>query len=161
MISPEDILPQLLKILDVGSNLSAGELLKSVVGADTAWEKEQFYHRNQRKFSVEMLLSFRHLRSKAGSWNGVLDVLEKFLEYLIPSKRGGTYSADEFHNISGLLLVQASSQVARVMFESAFDVLLLLGYLVNISGQVFGVDHIAFYNYHELALKLHELFSYF
>jgi hypothetical protein len=39
-------------------------------------------------------------------------------------------------SVNSVLLVHVTSQVARTMFESAFDLFLLLSYLVGVGGQV-------------------------
>ncbi|KAG9439278.1 hypothetical protein H6P81_019443 [Aristolochia fimbriata] len=140
MISSEDIIPCLLKILDLGYSTSVLASYRAQFGVDAAWEKERFDHKNQRKFSVEMLVSLRSLRDKATSWGRVLDILEKFLKHLVPCGSVPNSDVGVFFSINSSLLVQASAQVARVMLESAFDVLLLLGYLTNSSGQLL-MDH--------------------
>ncbi|XP_058086565.1 nuclear pore complex protein NUP160 isoform X2 [Magnolia sinica] len=136
LIPSEDVIPQLLKILETGYKSSAIASNISQFGADAAWEKELADHKSQRKFSVDMLLSLHALRNKAMSWNRVLNVVEKYLNYLIPNKCLQSSDPRELFNINTSLLVQATSQVARVMVESAFDILMFLSYLVNISGQV-------------------------
>ncbi|KAJ6835656.1 nuclear pore complex protein NUP160 [Iris pallida] len=136
IISSDDIISQLLKILETGSSSSMSTVLISQVGVDTTWEKKQTAHKSQRKFSVDMFLSLCALRAKATTWTGVLDVIEKYLKYLYPRKSNESIRSEGIHSINSFLLVQATSQVARVIFESAFDVLLFLGYLVNICGQV-------------------------
>jgi hypothetical protein len=40
------------------------------------------------------------------------------------------------YNVNTALLVQSTSQVAEIQFEAARDLLLLLGHLVKIKGQV-------------------------
>lgn len=85
---------------------------------------------------MDMLLSLHALHSRAANWSGVLNVIEKYLEYLKPHRSNKKFELEGNCSVNFLLLVQATSQVARVMFETAFDVLLLLGYLINTSGQV-------------------------
>lgn len=136
IISSDDILFYLLKILETGYSPSMATSLIPQVGVDTTWEKRQAAHKSQRKFSVYMLLSLHALLARATSWTKVLDVIEKYLKYLNPQKNSLKFDFKGICNISSSLLVLATSQVARVMFESSFDVLLLLGYLVNVSGQV-------------------------
>ncbi|URE35061.1 Nucleoporin Nup120/160 [Musa troglodytarum] len=140
IISSEDIMSQLLKILEAGYCPSLTSLIQQI-GVDAAWEKKQTAHKSQRKFSVDILVSLNSLCSKATNWLVVLDTIEKFLTYLNPHRSVPHRSVQEIDskctcNINSILLVQATSQVARMMFEAAFDLLLLLGYLVNISGQV-------------------------
>lgn len=136
LVPSDDIICQLLKILETGYSPSLAASLISQIGVDATWEKQQMAHKSQRKFAVEMLLSLHSLRTKANNWSGVLDVIEKYLKYLIPHKSTQNFDSKGICNISSSVLVLTTSQVARVMFESAFDVLLLLGYLVNVSGQV-------------------------
>nr|XP_009417509.1 PREDICTED: nuclear pore complex protein NUP160 [Musa acuminata subsp. malaccensis]XP_018674063.1 PREDICTED: nuclear pore complex protein NUP160 [Musa acuminata subsp. malaccensis] len=134
-ISSEDIMSQLLKILEAGYCPSVISLIQQI-GVDAAWEKKQTAHRSQRKFAVDILVSLNLLCSKATNWLVVLDTIEKFLTYLNPHRSVQEIDSKCMCNINSILLVQATSQVARMMFEAAFDLLLLLGYLVNISGQV-------------------------
>ncbi|XP_077233386.1 SUPPRESSOR OF AUXIN RESISTANCE1 isoform X2 [Tasmannia lanceolata] len=136
VISSEDVIPCLVKILVSGYSSSVTTAHRSQFGADIASQKEKADHKSQRKFSIEMLLSLRSLCSKATNWGRVLDVVEKYLKYLIPNKHVYGQDSKEFFNVNSLLLIQATSQVARVMLDSAFDILVLLCYLVNISGQV-------------------------
>ncbi|KAL0919897.1 hypothetical protein M5K25_012023 [Dendrobium thyrsiflorum] len=133
-ISSEDVVFHLLKILETGYYPLAGSLPVQV-GVDTC-EKRQSAHRSLRNFSVDMLLSLHALHSRASNWAGVLNVVEKYLEHLKPHRSSQKSELEGNCSINFFLLVQASSQVARVMFETAFDVLLLLGYLINTSGQV-------------------------
>jgi len=135
-ISSGDIFSQLLKILETGYSPSLSTCLLSQVGVDAAREKKLAAHKSQRKFSVDMFLSLHALHARASSWAGVLDVIEKYLVYLSPHKTNERIHSEGICNVNSFLLVQATSQVARVMFESTFEVLLLLGYLVDISGQV-------------------------
>lgn len=137
IISSEDVISRLMKILETGYSLSATTSRRIQFGTDPTWEKELADHRNQRKFSVDMLLALHSLRNKAKSWSRVLDAVEKFLKYLMPRKCVLNSDSKEYFHIGTLLLVQATSQIARVMVESAFDILMLLGYLVNVSGQVY------------------------
>ncbi|XP_020582574.1 nuclear pore complex protein NUP160 [Phalaenopsis equestris] len=131
-ISTEDVIFHLLKILETGYY----PLLSAQAGEDATSEKRQSAHRSLRNFSVDMLLSFHALHSRATNWAGVLDVFEKYLEYLKPHRSSQKSESEGNCSVNFFLLVQATSQVARVMFETAFDVLLLLGYLINASGQV-------------------------
>lgn len=134
-VSSEDVFFHLVKILETGYRPLASSMSVQL-GVDTTWEKRQAAHRSLRNFSVDMLLSLNALHSRATNWAGVLNVVEKYLDYLKPHKRNQTSEVVENCSVNFLLLVQATSQVARVMFETAFDVLLLLGYLINIGGKV-------------------------
>ncbi|XP_068656473.1 nuclear pore complex protein NUP160 isoform X2 [Aristolochia californica] len=140
MISSQDIIPCLLKILDVGYSASVLASHRAQSGVDVAREKERLDNKNQRKFSVEMLISLLSLRDKATSWGRVLDILEKFLKHLVPCESVQKSDLGTFFSMNSLLLVQATCQVARVMLESAFDIFLLLVYLINSSGQLL-IDH--------------------
>lgn len=135
-ISSDELLFQLLKILETGHGSSLSTCLMSQVGVDAAREKKQAAHKSQRKFSVDMFLSLHALRARATTWDEVLDVIEKYLMYLSPQNTKESFHSEELYSANSFLLVQATSQVARVMFESTFDVLLFLGYLVDISVQV-------------------------
>lgn len=134
--SSEEVVPHLLKILETGYSSSIAALHLSELGADTAWEKEVADHKNLRKFSADMFLSLHALCSKATTWGKVLDVVESYLKFLVPRKTIQKLDSEVVFNISSSIVVQATTQVAKVMFESALDVLLLLSYMVNISGQV-------------------------
>lgn len=136
IISSEDVISRFIKILETGYSSLVTTSNRMQFGTDPTWEKELADHRNQRKFSVDMLLSLCSLCNKATSWSRVFDVVEKYLKYLVPRKCMLSSDSNEHFSIGTQLLVQATSQVARVMVESAFDILVLLGYLVNISGQV-------------------------
>lgn len=135
-ISSDDLLFQLLKILETGHCPSLSTCLMSQVGVDTAREKKQAAHKSQRKFSVDMFLSLHALHARANTWAGVLDVIEKYLMYLSPQKTKERFHSEVLCSANSFLIIQATSQVARVMFESTFDVLLFLGYLVDIGMQV-------------------------
>lgn len=135
-VSSEEFIPGFLKILETGCSSSVAKLHVSKFGADVSWKKKLEDHRNQRKFSVDMILSLRALRSKATSWERVLNVIEKYLTCLVPLRSTEKLDAEAHLCMNSSVLILSTSQVARVMFESAFDVLLLLGYLVNASGQV-------------------------
>ncbi|XAR49206.1 hypothetical protein NMG60_11032316 [Bertholletia excelsa] len=135
-ISSEDVVPRLLKILETGYNASIASFHMSEMGADVAWEKEMVDHRNLRKFSVEMLLSLHALSNKATTWGKVLDVIESYLKFLVPRKIPHKFDSVVGFNINSSVMVQATTQVTKVMFESSMDILLLLSYLVNISGQI-------------------------
>ncbi|KAM7478594.1 hypothetical protein LguiA_026807 [Lonicera macranthoides] len=134
--SSEEVVPHLLKILETGYSSSIAALHLSELGADTAWEKEVADHKNLRKFSADMFLSLHALCNKATTWGKVLDVVESYLKFLVPQKTLQKLDSEVVFNIGSSIMVQATTQVAKVMFESALDVLLLLSYLANISGQI-------------------------
>ncbi|XP_031284855.1 nuclear pore complex protein NUP160 isoform X3 [Pistacia vera] len=136
IISAEEIVPRLLKILETGYGSSVTALNISDLGADVAREKELVDHKNLRKFSVDMLLSLHAVGKKAASWDRVLNVIESYLQFLVPCKIIQNFDSEIVLNINTFILVQATSQIAKVMFESTLDVLLFVSYLVNISGQI-------------------------
>lgn len=135
-MSSEEVLPRLLKILEIGYSSSIATPYMSELGADVVWEKETLYHKNLRKFSMELFLSLHSLCSRATSWGKVLDVIESYLRLLVTHKISHAVDSQACPNIFVPVTVQATSQVAKVMFESALDILVLLSYMVNISGQV-------------------------
>ncbi|XP_059648344.1 nuclear pore complex protein NUP160 isoform X2 [Cornus florida] len=136
IVSSEEVVPRLLKILETGHSSSLAALHVSDLGTDIAWEKEVAGHKNLRKFSIEMFLSFHALCNKATTWAKVLKVIESYLKFLVPCKIIQKIDSEVVFSINTSLTVQATSQVAKVMFESALDILLLLNYLVNVSGQI-------------------------
>ncbi|KAM1120670.1 hypothetical protein ACFX19_002481 [Malus domestica] len=136
VISAEEITPRLLKILESGYSSTVAMLHISDLGPDFAWEKTLADHKNLRKFSIDMLLSLHALHEKSGTWSRILNVIEKYLKFLIPRKMMPKFDAEMSLDINASILVQATSQVAKVMFESALDILLFLSYLVSISGQI-------------------------
>ncbi|XP_015689514.1 nuclear pore complex protein NUP160 [Oryza brachyantha] len=136
VISSDEIISQILKILDTGFCPQSPSALITLLGTDAYAERRQTAHKSQRKFSVEMLLSFRKLQSKSTSWSAVFDVIESFMKYLNTNVTIQEYELKRVYNVNTALLVQASSQVARTMFESTFDLFLFLSYLVSIGGQV-------------------------
>ncbi|KAI3448399.1 hypothetical protein Pfo_005064 [Paulownia fortunei] len=135
-ISSEEVVSRFLKILETGYSSSTAATLISELGADTAWEKELSNHRNLRKFSTNMFLSLRALCHKANSWGKVLDVVESYLKFLVPHKIVLNSDAEAIFHINGSAVVQSTSQIAKVMFESVLDVLMLLSYMTSISGQI-------------------------
>uniref|UniRef100_A0A0D9VC52 Uncharacterized protein n=1 Tax=Leersia perrieri TaxID=77586 RepID=A0A0D9VC52_9ORYZ len=136
VISSDEIVSQILKILDTGFSPQSPSALITLLGTDAYAERRQTAHKSQRKFSVEMLLSFRKLQSKSTSWSAVFDVIENFMKYLTTNVTIQEYELKRVCNVNTVLLVQATSQVARTMFESTFDLFLFLCYLVSIGGQV-------------------------
>lgn len=135
-LSAEEVLPRFLKVLETGHSSSVTSLHISELGADIAWEKEVADHKNLRKFSVEIFLSLQALSNKATTWGKVLDVMQHYIKFLVPRKIMHQFDSKVGFNIHTSITVQAMSQFAKVMFESALDILLLLHYLVNMSGQV-------------------------
>jgi len=136
MFTPEDIVARLLKTLECGSNISISSSHISELGTDFARQKELVDHKSLRRFSVRTLVSLRNLCKKANGWSRVLNVIESYLNLLVPRKPIEKFDAYTALNANTSLVVQATSQVAEVMFESALNVLLFLSYLLDISGQV-------------------------
>ncbi|KZV47381.1 hypothetical protein F511_07795 [Dorcoceras hygrometricum] len=134
-MSSDDVIPNFLKILETGYSSSIAALQISELGADAVSEKELSSHRNLRKFSAEMFLSLHSLRYKANSWDKILDVALRYLKFLVPQKMVLDVDFKSVFSINSSAIVQANSQIAKVMFESAFDVLMLLSYMISISGQ--------------------------
>ncbi|KAL8541895.1 hypothetical protein ACS0TY_002951 [Phlomoides rotata] len=135
-VSSEEVIPQFLKILEIGYSSSTGATLVSELGVDTAWERELLNHRTLRKFSANMFLSLRALCHKANSWGKVLDVVESHLKFLVPRKIVLNLDAESVFHILDSAIVHSTSQIARVMFESVLDVLMLLSYMTSICGQI-------------------------
>ncbi|PPS10292.1 hypothetical protein GOBAR_AA10330 [Gossypium barbadense] len=134
-ISSEEIIPRLLKILGAGYGPSTRAGYLSGLGSDVALEREQRDHKNLRKFSVDMLLSLHDLCKKAASWRKILDVIESYLQFLVPKKFTQNSGAETLSCLNNSILVQASCQIAKVMFEYALDILLFVSYLMSIGGQ--------------------------
>ena len=135
VISSDEIALQIVKILETGFTQSSSSVT-SLLGTDAYIERRQAAHKHQRKFSVEMLLSFHKLQSRSTSWSVVFDVIEKFMKCLNTNINVQDYESKRVCNVNSMLLVQATSQVARTMFECAFDLFLFLNYLVGVGGQV-------------------------
>lgn len=136
VISSEEIVPRLLKILETGYSSLVSSVHVSDLGGDFALEKELADHRNLRKFSVNLLFSLHALSRKTDSWGKILDVIETYLQFLVPQKVMQKLDAGMSLHISASILVQAASPIAKSMFDSAFDILLFVSYLLNVSGQV-------------------------
>ncbi|CAK9141041.1 unnamed protein product [Ilex paraguariensis] len=135
-VATEEVIPRLLKMLDIGDNSSIAAHHVSELGAHIARKKDLANHKNIRKFSTDMFLSLHTLCSKATSWGKVLDVIESYLKFLVPRKTVQKLNSEAVFNINTSITVHATSQIAKVTFESALDILLLLIYLVRISGQI-------------------------
>lgn len=127
-ISSEDIVQCIVKILQTGSSTSGDHAI--------VLQKELTNHKSYRKLSVDMFLSLQGLYRKASSWDKILNVIEGFLKFLVPQKIMLKFDSEMSLNINSSIIVHSAYQIAKVMFESAWDFLLLLSYLVDISGQV-------------------------
>ncbi|CAD6251915.1 unnamed protein product [Miscanthus lutarioriparius] len=136
IISSDEVASHIVKILETGFSPQSSSSLIALLGTDTYVERRQAAHKSQRKFSVEMLLSFQKLQSRSASWSAVFDVIEKFMKCLNTNMSVQEYGSKRVCNVNSVLLVQATSQVARTMFECAFDLFLFLSYLVGVGGQV-------------------------
>lgn len=136
VIPSDEIVPRLVNILESGYAMSIGQRTWSDLGVDRAWEKELEAQKNLRTFSIDMLLALSALCQRAGSWEKVFTIMEHYLQYLVPKKFMHNNDGEALSDICSSILVQATSQFVKVMFESAFDIFLLVSYLLNISGQV-------------------------
>lgn len=129
-----------LRLLDVGYDLSAFTIGTSHMGIDTARKKKLDYCQQQRRFELQVLLDLQRLRDIAGGWNRVLDIVEKYASAVLqdmkvsisrPSSTGGEYGI-----INKRLILTSAAQISSTHFEAARDLLLLLGYLVGLKGQI-------------------------
>lgn len=151
-LSSEEVIPRLLKNLESGHSSSIAAIHASELGIDVALDKEISYHKRLRKFSVDMFLSLHNLCSRATRWRSVLQVIQSYLKFLVPRKYEHNLDSEGLFTVSTALTVQATSQVAKVMFESALDVHLLLSYMVNSSSQVCVTFVFGHHQYPELAI---------
>ena len=131
-----EIVGRILKILENGYGSSVGTIKRSDLHAGYGWERELTDKKNLRKFSIEMMLSLHTLCNKGASWGRVLDVVESFLKYFVPRKMSHKVQPQRSSDVNTSILVHATSQISKVMLESALDVLLFLNYMVSVSGQV-------------------------
>ena len=109
LICPEHIVRRLLKVLEV-------EYTSCVVDLNVL-EKGLANHGTNTKYSMDMLLSLLELCRKAVTWDTFVDVVWKYLNFLESQKN---------ENESDWELV----------FESIFNILLLLHYKLKLSLQV-------------------------
>ncbi|KAG9144646.1 hypothetical protein Leryth_020942 [Lithospermum erythrorhizon] len=135
--SSEEVLSQLMKVLESGFRASVVTRHISEHGAGVLLEKEVSSHKNSRKFSMDIFVALHSLRSKAAKWDKVLDVIQIYLQFLVPCKYEHRLDSQATFSINSSATVQATSQVAKVMFDSALDVLILLSYMVKIRGQIY------------------------
>ncbi|XP_057453270.1 nuclear pore complex protein NUP160-like isoform X2 [Lotus japonicus] len=137
VISSEDIVHCIMKILETGYCISGPVLQTSTSGDNIiVLEKELADHKRLRKLSVDMFLSLQGLYRKASEWGKILNVFEGFLKFLVPQKIIRKFDTEISSNINSSIIVHTAYQIAKVMFETAWDFLLFLSYLVDISGQV-------------------------
>nr|XP_043632456.1 nuclear pore complex protein NUP160-like [Erigeron canadensis] len=135
-VSAEDVVGRLLKVLETRYSSSIAALHVSELGVDTAWEKGVVDHKILRKFSTDILLSLNGLYRKAGTWDKVLDVILKYLNFLVPRKNENKSTSDSVFDVRTCITIQVTAQVANLMFNSAVDILLLLSYMVKLGGQI-------------------------
>ncbi|KAK7277510.1 hypothetical protein RJT34_22524 [Clitoria ternatea] len=137
VISSEDIVRYIVKILETGYCMS-GPAHQTYTSGDhiVVLEKELADHKSLRKLSVDMFLSLQGLHKKASAWGRILNVIEGFLKFLVPQKVIQNFDSEMLSNINSSVVVHTTYQIAKVMFESAWDFLLFLSYLVDISGQI-------------------------
>ncbi|XP_028775144.1 nuclear pore complex protein NUP160 [Neltuma alba] len=140
-ISSEDIIHCIMKILETGYGSLAPAVHASIPGNDIVLEKELADRRNLRRLSIDMFLSLQGLYKKAASWGRILNVIEGFLKFLVPHKTVNNSDSEKSSNVNSSVVVHATYQIANVMFESAWDFLLFLSYLVDISGQIHMSHH--------------------
>lgn len=131
-----EIVGRILKILENGYSSSVEMIKRSDLQAGYGWERELADKKNLRKFSVDMMLSLHTLCKKGASWGRILDVVESFLKYFVPRKMSHKVQPQTSSDANTSILVHATSQISKVMLESALDVLLFLNYMVSVSGQV-------------------------
>ncbi|KAL2323239.1 hypothetical protein Fmac_027618 [Flemingia macrophylla] len=136
VISSEDIIRYIVKILETGYCTSGSVLQTSSGDHIVVLEKELADHKSLRKLSVDMFLSLQGLHKKASAWGRILNIIECFLKFLVPQKVIQKFDTEMSSNINSSVIVHTTYQIAKVMFESAWDFLLFLSYLVDISGQV-------------------------
>ncbi|PWA49594.1 Nucleoporin Nup120/160 [Artemisia annua] len=108
LICPEQIMTSILKVLEVGY-ISCVALL--------VLEKRIADHNTSTKCSTDMLLSLRELYRKAGTWDTFIDVVLKHLKFLESQKNENGSDRES-------------------VFESIFNILLLLKYMLKLSVQV-------------------------
>ncbi|XP_076919952.1 nuclear pore complex protein NUP160-like [Bidens hawaiensis] len=136
-ISPEEVVGSFLKVLESrGTSSAEAALHVSELGVDAAWDKGIGDHKFLRKFSTEIFLSLHGLYRKAVTWDKVVDVILKYLNFLVPQKLENKSDCKAVLDIGTCITVQVTSQVAKVMFESALDILLMLSYMMKLSGQI-------------------------
>ncbi|XP_008457194.1 nuclear pore complex protein NUP160 isoform X3 [Cucumis melo] len=131
-----EIVGKILKILENGYSSSVVMVKRSDLQAGYGWERELADKKNFRKFSIDMMLSLHTLCKKGASWGRVLDVIESFLKYFVPRKMSQKVQPQTSSDANTSILVHATSQISKVMLESALDVLLFLNYMVSASGQI-------------------------
>nr|GEW15144.1 hypothetical protein [Tanacetum cinerariifolium] len=134
--SLEDIVGRLVKVLQTGYTSSIRDLHISEPSVDNAWENGRRDHKTHRKFSVNMLSSLQRLCQKAETWGNVVTVIKFYLDSLVAQKIDNSADCEMGFDITTCITVQVTSQVAKVIFDSAVDILILLSYMVKLAGQI-------------------------
>ncbi|PWA68371.1 nucleoporin [Artemisia annua] len=134
-IFPEDILRRLLKVLKSGTSSSIASLYGSELGVDT-WKKRVGDNKLHRKFCVNMSLSLQGLYRKALTWDKVIDVILLYCNSLVPQKYEEKSDLEAMFDIRTCITAHVTSEVSKVMFDSAVDIILLLNYMVDLSGMI-------------------------
>ncbi|KAD4179671.1 hypothetical protein E3N88_28262 [Mikania micrantha] len=136
-ISPEEVVGSFLKALETQCTSSTAVALHvSELGVDAAWDKGVSDHKNLRKFSTDIFLSLHGLYEKVMTWDKVVDVILKYLNFLVPQKIEKKSDDKVVLDIRTGITVQVTSQIAKVMFESAMHILLLLSYMIKLGGLI-------------------------
>lgn len=139
-VSVSHVCSVFLHLLDVGYDHSIFTMETSHFGVDAGRRKKLDYCQQHRKFELQMILDLQHLRDSVGSWDRVLDNIEKYVSHLMQDTRISisreTFEGLEYGIISKRLVLKSTAQLSWTHFEAARDLLLLLGYIMNIKGQV-------------------------
>ncbi|GJY39692.1 nuclear pore complex protein NUP160, partial [Tanacetum coccineum] len=134
--SPEDIVGRLVKVLETGYTSSGRGLHVSDLSVDSAWEDKRRDHNTHRRFSMKTLLSLCGLCQKAKTWGNIITVIKLYLDFLVAQKIDHNSDSEAGFDVRTCITVQVTSQVAKVTFDSAVDILLLLKYMVKLGGQI-------------------------
>ncbi|KAL2608671.1 hypothetical protein R1flu_027244 [Riccia fluitans] len=136
----QSLIQSLLLILDLGySSFDTGQ--ENVeFGVDEIRRKIHSHNQRQRKFSLRMLQCLHSMRALAGSWEAALDIICKYVHYLVlPSNTlvpAANSAAFPLGCVFTKILSHASSQISWTHFEASCNLLLLLSYMVKVQGQV-------------------------
>eukprot|EP00250_Pteridium_aquilinum_P008072 c17647_g1_i1 orf=202-4674(+) len=139
-ISVSHIVLVFLHLLEVGYDQSAINSGATHIGVDVGRKKASEYHQRHRKLELQLILDLQHLRDFAGSWGHVLDNVEKYINQLTQdtrfSRKKDYPEGSEYGIISKRLVLKSTAQLSWTHFEAAKKLLVLLGYLIKIKGQV-------------------------
>lgn len=135
------LVASLVRILDVGFSSMRIKQETGYIGVDDVRAKEQEQHQRQRVFALHISHSLQALQHKAGGWDRLLHVIEKYVCLLVLAVKPLTpATASAATRIVGSipkkLLSQATSQIAWAHFQAARNLLLLLSYVVKLHSQV-------------------------